>query len=723
MVSGSPLYIAQPISSWQVIASAGYTVTALASTGTVDDSVLTQQYRPEYVFWTTSYSLWPFVFVQSSVEGSGSFLASWEVYSNPIDWSGNTYSLINVGVSKWDSAHSLVYVLALISKSKGSSTSIMVSLRDFNGVEGVWTNNAIVNTTLLQGLPNPEIVGVTHTSNAIGVAQAQAGGYFYIGYNTGGTCGGLILLSPLNILKPTITTLVCDTMHTPLEAMAVNIDKSSGYPAVYIIKGGGQLYQLDLVSGSLPISPLASSFSNHIQVLVALSENIFLSAGSGVAIQVADTLEWTWIDNIPGMPEGTAPTLPLLSATGLTPSSTLLLTAYGSNIFSIKSSLCSGHYYWDGANCMPQTCIKIPQCTNDKVFINSACVCKPGFYQLPNLLCSPCPMNSFCNDGGVQTTCPNSMGTVSTQSTSITDCICSSTGQFYSAAYSACTFCLANTWCPNQWVAMQCPGSSSLSSQKNQFPTLCTCEAGFMGPGCVPCTQGYYCPSSTGATAFNMAGYYIGASHAMIPTIQNALLKYFSTPGSIVSSVHSVNDLPVSIQVVEATNQTAEGLMILVQLPDSNGQNWGQIVLFTLQEYATNQSISMIPSGTMPMQSISINPPTLCLTGKTPSVPIASTCICAPGYETNGQQCSPCANNMFKASSGAGSCIPCAVGYISSATGASACVPSLASAPSTTSSTVNVALVAGGVGGGVVGLVLLLAGMHWLFASSSAVHS
>ena len=78
---------------------------------------------------------------------------------------------------------------------------------------------------------------------------------------------------------------------------------------------------------------------------------------------------------------------------------------------------------------------------------------------------------------------------------------------------------------------------------------------------------------------------------------------------------------------------------------------------------------------------------------------------------------------MFKASSGAGSCIPCAVGYISSATGASACVPSLASAPSTTSSTVNVALVAGGVGGGVVGLVLLLAGMHWLFASSSAVHS
>ena len=57
---------------------------------------------------------------------------------------------------------------------------------------------------------------------------------------------------------------------------------------------------------------------------MALSENIFLSAVSGVAIQVADTLEWTLIDNIPGMPEGTAPTLPLLSATGLTPTSTLL---------------------------------------------------------------------------------------------------------------------------------------------------------------------------------------------------------------------------------------------------------------------------------------------------------------------------------------------------------------------------------------------------------------
>ena len=707
-VSGSPIYIQQ---AWQPILSPsaqGSNIAFLATTGQTDDSVLTQQYRPEYVFWTTGYAAWPFVFALPLLVASEAPVA-WEVYSDPVDWAGNLYSLAGLAVSRWDASHNSLYAAAAVLKSGQASFVTTLQIKSFNGQDGVWGSAAPRNLTILQGQQAQEIISIVHTTNTIGSAQSQAGGFFYIAYNLGGLCGGLMLVSPVTMLPTFPAASICDAARRRIEALTLNIDKISGYPAVYVVKGGGALYQLDLPTGQLPDTPLIPSAGAGM-ALFATSQNIFLSvAALSGGMQAADTLEWTWV-SIPGMPSGTAPS-PMLGVTGLTPTTSLLVTAYGSQIYSIRATICPGHYYWDGVACMPQTCVKIPHCSSEKVFVNSQCVCKDGTYQLPTLLCSPCPLNSYCS-GGLLTACPNKLYTLNTQSASIDSCICANTGQFFSEALSACQDCPQNYWCPNRWLSLPCPGTSALGSLRSQFPTQCACQAGFTGPGCAPCPSGYYCPGGTGATAFNMAGFLIGASQDDIPIIQAALYTYFTTPGSTVASVKGPGDLSniLSIQVVQATNRSDPGLMVLVQLPDTTGSNWGQVLRLTFtQDPSSNRSISMLPStGIIPMQSVNTNPPTQCLTGKVPATPIASSCICAAGYETKGQQCSPCTANMFKAAAGAGACSPCPLGLVSSATGASACIPEPVTVNGGGGNGVNTLVLAGGVGGGVLGLLLIL---------------
>jgi len=150
---------------------------------------------------------------------------------------------------------------------------------------------------------------------------------------------------------------------------------------------------------------------------------------------------------------------------------------------------------------------------------------------------------------------------------------------------------------------------------------------------------------------------------------------------------------------------------VLVQLPDATtGRAWAQVV-----QAMNTTAVTMLPSSwtLMPVQSVSINPPTRCLTGKVPSLPVASACVCAPGYETSAQQCAPCAANTFKAAPGPGACAPCPLGTASNALGASACVTQIGAAPAAAASQNLVPLIAGVVGG-VVGLVLLLYLLHFL---------
>jgi hypothetical protein len=150
--------------------------------------------------------------------------------------------------------------------------------------------------------------------------------------------------------------------------------------------------------------------------------------------------------------------------------------------------------------------------------------------------------------------------------------------------------------------------------------------------------------------------------------------------------------------------------MVMVQLPSSTAQftGWGPLLL-QLLTLSYNVS-SVIPTNGVPtvQQGIPANVPLQCLTGKVPSAPIASTCVCAPGYETAGQQCSPCAVNRFKPAGGPGACAPCPVGLTTAGQGSSTCSsPSPASAAAADSNNMTVILAAA-VGGGILGLLLLL---------------
>jgi hypothetical protein len=121
----------------------------------------------------------------------------------------------------------------------------------------------------------------------------------------------------------------------------------------------------------------------------------------------------------------------------------------------------------------------------------------------------------------------------------------------------------------------------------------------------------------------------------------------------------------------------------------------------------TGMSASIVGS-TVPV----VNPPTACPSGKVPSAPVASTCVCAPGYQTSSaQQCAPCTVNTFKPAAGsADKCLTCPVGLgTNGATGATACTaPPPPTTAATTEDSSNTPVLIGAVAGGIVGLLLLL---------------
>jgi hypothetical protein len=266
--------------------------------------------------------------------------------------------------------------------------------------------------------------------------------------------------------------------------------------------------------------PLAS-------ILVSVSPDILVSVQDS-ALVVADTMQWAWVA-LPGLPTGTAPSLAGISATGLSPTSSLLVAAYGSSLFTITASQCGLGSYWNGLRCVPHTCVRVPQCDPTQRLVNNQCVCIPGYYSLQGSLCTPCPTGSYCS-GGLKYTCPTGGGltTLSAQSTSPNDCICSSVGYYYAGSSLTCSTCPANTWCPNRYMLFQCPGGAgSTTTTGSQFPVGCTCLPGYTGPSCAPCPASSYCPASA-TTVSNMAVYYAGTRRPAarhLPTLLTAACR------------------------------------------------------------------------------------------------------------------------------------------------------------------------------------------------------
>ena len=99
------------------------------------------------------------------------------------------------------------------------------------------------------------------------------------------------------------------------------------------------------------------------------AQSILHPTGPPLQIQVADNVQRTFT-NIQGMPSLSQPSL--LSAAGTGMSSTLLIAAYGTSIFTIPATRCplsalSGlPQYWDGRQCTNHICIRSRSCAGNQ---------------------------------------------------------------------------------------------------------------------------------------------------------------------------------------------------------------------------------------------------------------------------------------------------------------------------------------------------------------------
>ena len=728
-VTGSMLYITDQ--AWIPLVTASTSITAFATTGELDDSFLgtTPNYHAEYVFWAVEGTM--SIFAQLLYQTFAAPL-EWQVFASEYDMQGNTYSITDVAVSRWNSqldqpaatstSRNLpLFVGALVTTIYNNKQQQELHICITQFLQGSFSaTNPTVNLTLYTGATPLSLVAFTHTSTALGSYIPQAGGFFYVAYNLGASCGGLLLVNPLTLTTTPVSTL-CGPSVPPLQGLAVRLDLGTGYPTVFVLLSSG-LYQLDTIQGLIPSRALIPSSGGG--YLTSLSPNMLLLSASGRAPLVADTWEWTWVD-IAGLPQGTAPSHPHLAATGISPLAAVLVVAHGSRLFTINTAQCNRGSYYDGVSCVQHSCTKVQQCDPTRELIDNACVCIAGYYESTGQ-CKPCPVGSYCFNAKLYA-CPGSaLTTLTQQSTSINDCICATTGYYFSIAANDCLQCPSNSWCPDRWSAFPCPGGSlvSTTTKGSLFPVGCLCQQGFTGPGCVSCPDSAYCPAST-STVYNLALIYTNITSTLaLPLLTPTLLTYFKTPGSLLSSISNAQDLQSILYLhdLPSTSHTPlPALMVMLQVPNAQFLGWGQALTLVLNEAGFN--VGTLPTDGTPNQRAGIpnNAPTQCLTGKVPTSPIASSCICAPGYEANGQQCSPCAANNFKSAAGsATSCVPCPVGLVSLPAAASCLQPAAAASSISSSNGSNTTLLIGAVVGGVLGLLLLLFVFQSFFISSSS---
>jgi hypothetical protein len=750
---GSMLYIhdqgSASSSSWARLLTAEADITAFATTGELDDTVLaTLPYHAEYVFWSVQDGT--SVFAQLLPFPSQE-VAQWQVFGAPVDAQGNRYTIRHLAVSRWTprgSRDAPIYVAALVSVSSPSASGSGVqrlSLTTFQP-DGTFATAGALNASilLLSGTPM-QPVAFLHSSTALGsgTPQAGGGGVFYVAYNTPlGACGGLLLVNPVTRAVVQPPNPLCGPATPALRGFTVRMEPSSPYPVAYVLLESAGLFRLDTLQGIVTNTrPLIAATNNHF-ALVSVSPGVLLTLNAANpnhnTLSTTDTAQWVW-GSIAGLPSGTAPSFPHIAVTGINPTAVFLVVANASALFLLSAKSCALGSYWDGVACVPHACLKVPQCdaTRELDIITNQCVCIPGFFETSSSApCQPCPVGSYCLQGR-RTACPGTfVTTLQQRSTSFRDCICSVTGYYYLPASADCVVCTPNAWCPNTWSVLACPGTTSsatASAVGRQFPVACACQPGFTGPSCAPCPAGAYCPAPLTSTGVvnNLAIIYTNLTEALaMPILTQTLVTYFNTPGTQLSGIATARDLPLYVANIPPTNHTPlPAIVVMLQLPPTANaqqlQSWGTVLLLAFRT-AGFRSVATVPTTGNPVTQSGIphNAPTQCLTGKVPSAPVASTCVCAPGYEPNGQQCRPCAANTFKEAPGADTnCIPCPVGLVSLAAAAACRQPSLSSGGDGADAAAagnDTGLLIGAVAGGVGGLLLLLFVFQYFFLSTTA---
>lgn len=672
----------------------------------------------------------------------------------------NRIPWLYVGVLYRNSEHGLFYLRVRVFNSTNTNPNFV----------GVW-EQTVFNLTLFpsnyNGLPEAVPVAMSYSPQRIGDRTVSVGeGFFFIAFNSVQTisnrtveqCGGVII-QQVTATAGNVANILNSFCSSPSSATITSmiVTLAQDTKAAYVILGlsSGMVFKIESVNNpqmqdTSLLAPLVGMTHLHnmglafsvgsLMYITGISSNTLCENGPH-CIRVADGTQMTWVE-LQGLPWGSAsnPWPMSMGVSATSRSEAVLVVSSGPSLFTIPIHRClSADTYWDGTSCVRHSCIKQTPCNSAQHLIRSAagiCVCRNGFFpgSGASLGCQNCPASRYCEDG-VQKICPDGTSTQTTGASSVNQCICPQNGQYFApgllSSNTKCISCQAgDMWCPNRWLSFSCPGNpkkllTPTSGSIPASPIQCQCAAGHTGPGCVFCPDGFYCPDTGTSFATNLAVYYTFAQTPLTERVLSLIRTYFQTYFSV-AATRPVNynrdalHLILYTEVVAVSNRTNFGIMVMIQVE-------GQATTFTgwpsaLQDYLVQQKVNVTgrePSNSVYSASVPVNRPLQCMVSKVPAAS-GSSCICAPGFETRGEQCSACPVNTFKAASGAGSCVPCPLGRIAPIK-AEACVLDSSSSSSTTNQNAggpDIGLLVGGIGGGVVGLIILIFLMQYMFKHS-----
>lgn len=701
----------------------------------------------------------PFVTLPKAI---GIATSKWRLVSEALPYTeGNRIPWLFVGLLFRKSNHGLFYLSVRVFNVTGSSITNV----------GVW-EPTVYNMSLFpsdyNGLPEAIPVAMGYGTQVIGETAGAPPGYFYIAFNSVAEsanrteqCGGVIMkeitANPSN--AAVIMDSFCTDTSERITGMVVSLAADTKAHYILLALSSGMVFKISsLTNPRIPDTSLIPSISggaselHNLGLAFSVGSLMYITGVSSETLcengqhcfRVADSQQMSWVE-LQGLPWGSSSNpWPMSMGVSLTSrSEAILVVSSGPSLFTISFNRClSPDEYWDGAACMKHSCIKQTPC-NAAMIRNEAgnCVCRNGFWAAvggATTSCQICREPKFC-EGGVERECPERTQTRIDGASSVNDCVCPTNGQFFAQSLlsqtTRCTFCQAgDTWCPNRWLSLSCPGNKkTLLTQPAAVsfasPIHCQCAAGYTGPGCIVCPDGFYCPDTGKTLATNLAVYYTLAqtplTDKVLTDIRNYFSSYFQVPATRpVNYNPKAMDLILYTQAVPISNRTSFGIMVMIQVEGSAIQfsGWPS----ALQDYLLQRKVNVTgrePSGlsnnNVYSMQVPVNKPLQCMVSKVPD-PSAVFCICAPGYESRGEQCSACPVNTFKANSGTGSCVSCPLGRIAPVK-ATACILDPSSSSSSTAQNAggpDVGLLIGGIGGGVVGLIVVIFAMQYFFKQS-----
>ena len=631
------------------------------------------------------------------------------------------------------SSQNVVDVAAVVVATNGGNVTLVRNTLTIRPADmtPLWST-----TTVSARVPAPPNAAVVAVAHAYAQPDGGSGSTFYIAYNTpSGGGGGIAAVCTQNALTRPMQTYSLPLSYA-LDAIAV-IPQSALGVLVYLalVSGhihlarwgasgasfsldelllplpGARLRSLSMLWGSsLVLDPVFVALVQPPPAGVDTAQGILHPDGPPLAIYVADWVQRVFVP-IQDLPSNAAsPTALGVTGVGngmLAYGGAMLVAANGANLFALFLGACMPIYspgvvvarYWDGAQCQRHVCLRRRPCDAAAGLVwdplRLQCACMPGYYY-SSAGCAPCPASTtrgfYCPGNGTMLPCPYTMVTPQGKATAVADCGCT-TGQ-YLVAGKQCVGCPAGSWCPNNWTAVPCPGQIDLSRTTTpfaQFPDACTCAAGTTGVQCAPCPAGMFCPASSSDQVTNHALLLlIRQAPAFVPdavcdALLTALQPYLaqsalaSLKGNNVRSLlycTGVNPGAVVALMLQAdASVAADRDSVIAGMP--------AFLLRTFPDSATPLQPSpsyfrisaTLPQAAPTATRVYSNTPQACPTGKAPDPTTLTTCLCASGYASSGQDCQPCPAGQYKPALGAGACSACPLGTTTNAAGASGCVP------------------------------------------------